>query len=99
MAFWNGVLGGLKFNASTEAENNLTEIVINQVEENWKEIKGITNQQLRFFTSDFSDIIAFTTDLKSKINGIYIGSNDNKKYKKIIETLKIEWDYRSDRDE
>ena len=97
MAFWNGVLGGLKFNANTETD--LTEIVINQVEDNWTEIKGITNQQLRFFTTDFSDIIVFTTDLNSKINGIYMGSNNHKKYKNIIETLKIEWDYRSDRDE
>ena len=99
MAFWNGVLGGLKFNANTEAENDLTEIVINQVEENWTEIKGITNQQLRFFTNDFTDIIVFTTDLNSKINGLFIGSNDKKKYKNIINTLKIEWDYRTDRDE
>lgn len=97
MAFWNGVLGGLKFNANTETD--LTEIVINQVEKNWTEIKGITNQQLRFFTTDFSDIIVFTTDLNSKINGIYMGSNNHKKYKNIIETLKMEWDYRSDRDE
>ncbi len=99
MAFWNGVLGGLKFNANTEAKNDLIETVINQVEKNWTELKGITNQQLRFFTSDFSDIITFTTDLNSKINGIFIGSNDKKKYENIINTLKIEWDYRTDRDE
>lgn len=97
MAFWNGVLGGLKFNANTETD--LTETVINKIEEFWTEIKGITNQQLRFFTSDFSDIIAFTTDLNSKINGLYIGSNDKKKYKNIIDRLKIEWDYRADIDE
>ncbi len=99
MAFWNGVLGGLKFNANTEAKNDLIETVINQVEKNWTELKGSTNQQLRFFTSDFSDIITFTTDLNSKINGIFIGSNDKKKYENIINTLKIEWDYRTDRDE
>lgn len=99
MALWNGVLGGLKFNANTEAKNDLTKAVVNKVEENWTEIKGITNQQLRFFTGDFSEIIAFTTDLNSKINGLFIGSNDKKKYKHIIDTLKIEWDYRTDRDE
>lgn len=99
MAFWNGVLGGLKFSANTASENDLTETVLNLVEENWTEIKGITNQQLRFFTGDFSEIIAFTTDLNSKINGLFMGSNDKKKYKNIINTLNIEWDYRTDRDE
>ena len=98
MAFWNGVLGGLKFNANTSDANYLTEITIKIVETNWMELKGITNQQLRFFTSDFTDIIVFTTDLKSTINGLYIGSNNRKKYKNIIDKLKIEWDYRVDRD-
>lgn len=98
MAFWNAVLGGLKFNANSSSATDLAETTIEKVEANWTELKGITNQQLRFFTSDFSEIIAFTTDMNSKINGLYIGSNTKKKYKNIIDTLKIEWDYRADRD-
>lgn len=99
MAFWNGVLGGLTYNANTEYESDLSEEVIHKVEKNWKEIKGITNQNLRFFTNDYSEIIAFTLDSDAVVNGIYIGSNDEEKYQNIVGILNIEWDYRTDRDE
>jgi hypothetical protein len=97
MAYWNGVLGGLKYTANVSED--LDQEIINKIEQNWKEQKNITQQMLRFFTNDNLEILVFTTDHDKSINGLYIGSNDKEKYEDIIKKLDIEWDYRSDQDE
>jgi hypothetical protein len=96
MAFWNGVLGGLNFNANTSSPNDLTPLTINRIAANFKEMEGLTNQYLRFFTNDFSAVIAVTTDEAASINGLYIGSSDRAAYDAIIDLLNINWNYRSD---
>lgn len=96
MAYWNGVLGGLKYTANVSKE--LSQEVINKVEQNWKEQKDITQQMLRFFTNDNLEILVLTTDHGQGINGLYIGSNDKERYEGIIKKLDIKWDYRSDQD-
>jgi hypothetical protein len=98
MAYWNGVLGGLNYSANYSNENSIDENIVKNIETNWNEVQGITNQQLRFFTNENKEIIALTNDLENKVNGIYIGTNDTEKYKQALEKINIKWDYRSDED-
>jgi hypothetical protein len=97
-AYWNGVLGGLKFTANDSNDNGYENSIIKNVENNFMEIKGITNQHVRFFSNENIEIIALTFDLENKYNGIYAGSNNKKTFNKILEKINIEWDYRSDWD-
>ena len=99
MAYWNGVLRGLNFTANHSNDNGIENDVITNIENNFTEIKGITNQQLRFFTNDNIGIIAVTFDLENKYNGIFVGTNDEEIYKDILERINIIWDYRSDEDD
>jgi hypothetical protein len=98
MALWNGVLGGLKHTALIDAQDKLSLNIIEAVEQGWKELTGLTNQMLRFFTNDYSEVLIFTTDHDKSVNGLYFGTNDQKKYHETIEKLNLEWDYRSDLD-
>ena len=98
MAYWNGVMGGLKFNANYSNETVIKNSIIGNIEKNWKEIQGITNQQLRFFSNNDNEIIVLTTDLEKNVNGIFIGTNNKKVFIEILEKINIEWDYRSDKD-
>jgi len=98
MAYWNGILGGLKYNANYSNGTEIENIIIRNIENNWNEIKGITNQQLRFFTNNNTEIIALTTDLKNNVNGIFIGTNNKNIFFEILEIINIKWDYRSDED-
>ena len=98
MAYWNGVMGGLKFNANYSTETVIKNSIIGNIEKNWKEIQGITNQQLRFFSNNDNEIIVLTTDLEKNANGIFIGTNNKKVFIEILEKINIEWDYRSDKD-
>ncbi|PSL49914.1 SMI1/KNR4 family protein SUKH-1 [Chitinophaga niastensis] len=99
MAWWNGALGGLTYTAFTDLEEDLTPAVIQLVTKNWQEQQGISNQLLRFFTNDYLDIIVLTTAEDGAVNGLYVGTNDEGKYKAVMSTLHLEWCYRVDRDE
>jgi hypothetical protein len=81
--------------ASEDCINQAIEAII---EKNWQEIDKITNQDLRFFTNDYTEMIALTNDAKQQLNGLFIGSNNKKTYLNIINQLPIAWDYRSDED-
>lgn len=95
MACWNGVLGGLSYSANTE--NVITDKVLTMIETNRKELKNITRQYLRLFTNDYSEVIVFTTDVDTKVNGIFIGTEDEDRFLKMIDRIDIKWDYRSDK--
>jgi hypothetical protein len=99
MAFWNGVLGGLNFNANTTSLIDLTPFTIDRIAANFIELEGLTNQHLRYFTNNFSAVIALTTNEAAEINGLYIGSSDRTAYDAIIDLLNINWNYRSDLEE
>ena len=99
MAYWNGVLGGLKYNTNYSKDNKIKSSIIKKIENGWNEIKGITNQQLRFFENDGREIIALTTDLKNNVNGIYIGTNNKETFIEALGKINIKWDYRSDEDD
>ena len=99
MAYWNGVLGGLKYTANYSNDNGIKKKIIENIEKSWTEIKGITNEQLRFFANNDIEIIAVTTDIKNNENGIYVGTNDKKKFVETLDKINIKWDYRSDKDD
>jgi hypothetical protein len=88
----------LDFSANYSSDNGIESNIIKNIENNFVEIKGITNQQSRFFTDKDIEIIALTFDIKNNYNGIYIGTNNEEAYKNILEKINIEWDYRSDKD-
>jgi hypothetical protein len=96
MAYWNGVLGGLNYSANYSNETAVENDIIKIIENNWNEIKGITNQQLRFFTDKNIEIIVLTTDFENSVNGIYVGTNNEEEYKNILEKINIKWDYRDE---
>jgi hypothetical protein len=84
MAYWNGAREGLNFLANYSNDNVIEMNVIKSIENNFTEIKGITNQQLRFFTDNDIEIIALTFETENKYNGIYIWTNNEEVYKNIL---------------
>lgn len=99
MAWWNGALGGLTYTAFTDLEEDLTPAHIKTITSHWKEQTGISNQLLRFFTNDYEDIIVLTTEQNGTVNGVYLGTNEEARFQSILDTLQMEWCYRTDRDE
>jgi hypothetical protein len=88
-------LGGLKYNANYSNDAGIENSIINNIEKYWKEIKEITNQQLRFFSNSNRGVIVLTIDLENKVNGLYIGSNNKNLFLNTMDIIDIKWDYRS----
>ena len=81
MAYWQAALGGLLYTAFREKPSAEMLAII---ENNWSEQKGITNQYLRFFTSDHREILVLTTDEEGQPNGLYIASNNEERYQQTM---------------
>lgn len=99
MALWNGVLGGLPLVANTTSPSDLEKTNFTAIEKRWNELKGITKQNLRFFSNSYSEMIAVTTNEDGVMNGIYVGANDSASFSDVLDFFKMEWDYSVERDE
>ena len=97
MSFWNGVLGGLPFiaNKSFESPNIYLKPILDQ---DWKEIVKITEQQLHFYTNDYHEVIATIENKDNHIEWIFVGSAMESKFLEMLESLPLDWDYRSDKE-
>lgn len=99
MAIINGTLGGLKYNANKINDSEISATTVEIIENNWKEIKGLTFQSQRYFTDDFNEVIVLSINSENKPSGIFIGTNHEKRFENMINKLEIYWEYSSDEDE
>ena len=96
LAVYNGVLGGLKYNA-----NNLESVnteVVNYIKENWQECEDISSTTQRIFTRDYAEMISLSFDSGQNCSGIFIGTNDEARFDNMLDKLAVEWFYVSTED-
>jgi hypothetical protein len=91
LAVYNGVLGGLTYNANC-LEAIDTEIV-NYIKENWQECEDLSNSTQRIFTRDYSEMISLSFDNEQNCSGIFIGTNDEDRFDKMLDDLDVDWFY------
>ncbi|WPV65340.1 hypothetical protein [Chitinophaga sp. LS1] len=97
MAVYNGVLGGLEFNA------NSFEMVppetVAYVQNTYVELKEISHATQRVFTLDYEEMVSLSFDKEGNCTGAFIGTNDGGRFDKMLDQLDIEWSYISLEDE
>ena len=97
VAVYNGVLGGLKYNA-----NRLETIkpeVVSYIKDNWQEVADISNNSQRIFTLDYAEMISLSFDNEQNCSGIFIGTNHQDRFDNMLDQLDVDWDYVSEEDE
>lgn len=97
MAVYNGVLGGLEFNANSFEAVPLETVVY--VQENYVELKEISHATQRVFTIDYEEMVSLSFDKEGNCTGAFIGTNDGERFDKMLDQLDIEWSYISLEDE
>ncbi|WPQ61175.1 hypothetical protein SIO70_22710 [Chitinophaga sancti] len=97
MAVYNGVLGGLEFNANSFEAVPLETVVY--VQENYVELKEISHATQRVFTIDYEEMVSLSFDKEGNCTGTFIGTNDGERFDKMLDQLDIEWSYISLEDE
>lgn len=99
MALFNATMGGLQYHANYLKDKNIDDTFIQYIKTHWQEIPNIQeNDKTRYFTQDFNDILILCFDDNQACNGIFVASNEQSKFDKILD-LDIDWSYVSYEDE
>ena len=96
LAVYNGVLGGLKYNANC-LENVKPELA-SYVKENWQELEDISSNTQRIYTRDYEEMISLSFDSDKNCSAVFIGTNDKARFDNMLDTLEVEWFYMSTED-
>jgi hypothetical protein len=96
LAVYNGVLGGLKYNGNFL--EGVKPEVVSFIKENWQEHPDISSNVQRIFTRDYEEMISLSIDSEKNCSGIFIGTNDEKRFNNMIDTLDVDWFYLSTED-
>lgn len=96
LAVYNGVLGGLKYNGNFL--EGVKPEVVNYIKANWQELPDISSNVQRIFTRDYEEVISLSIDSEKNCSGIFIGTNDEDRFNKMIDTLDVDWFYLSTED-
>lgn len=97
MAIYNGTMGGLTYNANSF--DTVSPELADDIMANWEEVKDITLQSQRIFTDQFEEVISVSVDQQGNWAGIFIGTQDSKRFERLLSRLEIDWDYISTEDE
>jgi hypothetical protein len=97
LAVYNGVLGGLKYNAN--CLESIKPEAVSCIKDNWKELPDISNNSQRIFTRDYAEMISLSIDSEQNCSAIFIGTNHRERFDNMLDHLDVEWDYVSTEDE
>lgn len=97
MAVYNGVLGGLAYNANSfEAVSGET---VDDIQNTYQEIKEISHATQRVFTRDYESMISLSFDKDGNCTGAFIGTGNADRFNEMLDELDIAWSYISSEDE
>jgi len=97
MAVYNGVLGGLEYNANSFAP--VPAETVRYVAQNYEELKEISHATQRVFTRDYEEMVSLSFDKAGNCTGAFIGTNNGDRFDNMLDQLDIAWDYISLEDE
>lgn len=99
MAFYNGTMGGLKYNANILNEKKIQPKSLEKLVKNYQEITLIVQDNQRFYTQDYQNIISVCYDVCGAC-AVFAGTQDEANFEEILELFGDEnWSYVSDEDE
>jgi hypothetical protein len=97
LAVYNGVLGGLKYNAN--CLESIEPEVVSYIKDHWQAVDDISNNSQRIFTRDYAEMISLSFDNEQNCSGIFIGTNHQHRFNNLIDHLDVNWYYISTEDE
>lgn len=93
MAVYNGTFGGLKYNANYFGQ--VQPDTLKFIEKKWTKITEISWDKQRVYTDNFNEVLSLSFDEQINCDGIFIGTNIQERFDKILDSLEIEWSYTS----
>ena len=97
LAIYNGVLGGLKYNANYL--DPVDDTLVQHIEQNWQQQPDISHAGQKIYTRDYEEVISLSFDAEEKCSGIFIGSANPNRFNNLLDQLELDWHYISTEDE
>jgi hypothetical protein len=97
MAVYNGTMGGLNYNANCFGQIPLEKVKL--VEKNWKLVPEISWNKQKVYTDSYQEVLSLTFGEEHNCTGIFVGTNHQDKFDKILDQLELPWSYISYEDE
>lgn len=97
MAFYNGTLGGLRYNANSL--ETLEPVVVKEIENRWTLVPEISWEQQKVYTADYKEAICLSFDEDQQCTAVFAGTTIQDRFDHILDTLDIDWSYTSYEDE
>lgn len=91
MAVYNGVLGGLTYNANSFAP--VPAETVKFVQQNYVELEEISHATQRVFTREYVEMVSLSFSKEGSCTGAFIGTNDADRFDNMLDQLEIAWDY------
>ncbi|MDP9956578.1 hypothetical protein J2X97_002237 [Epilithonimonas hungarica] len=93
MAVYNGTFGGLKYNANYFGQ--VQPETIKLIERNWTIVTEISWDKQKIYTDNFHEVLSLSFDEQNNCNGIFIGTSNQERFDKILDSFEIDWSYTS----
>jgi len=97
MAVYNGTFGVLKYNANYFEQ--VQPETVKFIAKNRTIITEISWNKQKVYTDNFLEVLSLSFDEKNNCNGIFIGTSNQKRFGKILDSFEIDWSYTSCEDE
>lgn len=93
MAVYNGTLGGLKYNANYFGE--VSSETLKFIQENWILVPEISFEKQKIYTDEFNEVLSLSFDDEDNCVAIFIGTSDEERFDKILDSIGVDWSYTS----
>lgn len=97
MAVYNGTFGGLKYNANYLGK--VKPAIVEFIEKNWTLVTDISWDRQKVFTANFHEVLSLSFNQEHQCTGIFMGTSNQQRFDKILDSLEINWSYVSYEDE
>jgi hypothetical protein len=97
MAIYNGTFGGLKYHANAFEE--IEPAIVRYIEDHWELVEEISSERQKIYTDAYQEVINLSFDDENSCEGIFLGTNHQDRFDKILDRLDIDWSYISYEDE
>ena len=69
------------------------------IEKNWTIVTEISWDKQKVYTDNFHEVLSLSFDEQNNCSGIFIGTSNQERFDKILDSLEIDWSYTSYEDE
>jgi hypothetical protein len=97
MSVYNGTLGGLKYNANYFG--HVEPEIVKFIETSRAPVPEISYEKQKVYTNEFDEVISLSYDENNQCSAIFMGTSNQERFDKILDTVAIDWSYISYEDE